>query len=463
MEEYADSLHNTLIDYSPVALAIFDTNMRYLAVSHRWMKEYGLVGRNIIGLSHYEVFPEIPASWRLIHQQALQGVKKLEGEDAFVRKSGTVQWIRWMIQPWQKSNGDVGGIVIFSEDITARKEDEDALRKNETYLRALFQSISDYVFVLDIELPGPPVIVDGNDAAFAKFGYAREEMIGQPITRFETDTSAKFFAHRSTLIKLNGIAHFEVEHLCKDGSTFIAQVSANPLSDGTKGSKVLVAEQDITEKRADEERIRNYIKQLEQTYISVVEIATNLVELRDPYTDGHEKRVGQIAMAIGTELGLDAHAIEGLQIGGYVHDIGKVAIPSEILTKPAKLSDVEYELVKAHAQMGYDILKKVDFPWPIAEIAHQHHERMDGSGYPQGLKGDEILFEARIIAVADVVEAMASHRPYRPGIALEHALDEIEKGKGIKYDANIADACLRLFREKGYELPNRDLGLLGRT
>ena len=178
------------------------------------------------------------------------------------------------------------------------------------------------------------------------------------------------------------------------------------------------------------------------------------VEMRDPYTAGHERRVAELAAAIGAEMALPPFMVEGIHFGAMIHDLGKIQIPAEILSKPTRISPVEFELIKGHAQAGYDILKGIDFPWPVAEMARQHHERLDGSGYPQGLKGDSILLEARVLAVADVVEAMASHRPYRPGLGIDKALAEIERGRGTVYDAFVADACLRLFREKSYQLPD---------
>nr|HPL66480.1 HD-GYP domain-containing protein [Smithellaceae bacterium] len=170
------------------------------------------------------------------------------------------------------------------------------------------------------------------------------------------------------------------------------------------------------------------------------------------YTAGHQKRVADLARSIATEMGLNKDKIEGIRMAGSIHDIGKLAIPSEILAKPTKLTNIEFSLIKEHSQSGYEMLKNVESPWPLAQIVYQHHERMNGSGYPRKLKGEEIIIEARIMAVADVVEAMASHRPYRPGLGLDAALDEIEKNKGIMYDNSVADACLRLFREKGYHL-----------
>ncbi|MGZ8211867.1 MAG: HD domain-containing phosphohydrolase [Burkholderiales bacterium] len=211
--------------------------------------------------------------------------------------------------------------------------------------------------------------------------------------------------------------------------------------------------QDISEQRRAEEEIRQYVAQLEAAFMSTVEVATIISEMRDPYTAGHEHRVAEIAVAIGAELGFDARRQEGLRVAGHLHDIGKITIPSEILSKPGKLSAIELQLIRTHAQASHNALKDVKFPWPVAQIALQHHERMDGSGYPQGLTGDEILLDARIMAVADVVEAMSSHRPYRPGLGIDKALAEIERGRGKEYDADAADACLRLFREGRHPLP----------
>jgi len=214
--------------------------------------------------------------------------------------------------------------------------------------------------------------------------------------------------------------------------------------------------QDISEKKRSETQIARYLEQLQGAFLRTVEVITALTEMRDPYTSGHEKRVAEIAVAIGAELGFDAQQQEGLRVAGYLHDVGKIIIPAEILSKPGRLSAAEYELIKGHPRAGFDILKGVEFPWPVAEAALQHHERMDGSGYPQGLKGTEILLEARILAVADVVESMGSHRPYRAMLGIDQALAEIEGGRGRLYDADAADACLRIFREQGFQLDRRD-------
>lgn len=176
------------------------------------------------------------------------------------------------------------------------------------------------------------------------------------------------------------------------------------------------------------------------------------VESRDPYTAGHQRRVAELSRAIAKEMGLAPGRIEGLYMAGLIHDLGKIAVPAEILSKPTRLSKAEFELIKSHPQVGYEILKPIHFPWPVADMVRQHHEKINGSGYPLGLKGDEMLIEAKILAVADIVEAIASHRPYRPALGLENAMDEILANKGILYDPEVVDACVRLIKERGLNL-----------
>jgi putative nucleotidyltransferase with HDIG domain len=192
----------------------------------------------------------------------------------------------------------------------------------------------------------------------------------------------------------------------------------------------------------------NYQK-IEEVLEQVVQTLSTTLEIRDPYTAGHQQRVSMLAVALAREMGLSASETKCLRITGLLHDIGKIVVPAEILSKPGKLSDLELNLIKTHARAGYEILKEVKFPWDVATMILQHHEHLDGSGYPGGLKGEEIMFEARVLAVADAVEAMASHRPYRAGLGLENALAEISQKRGVWYEAGVVDACLRLF-EKGF-------------
>lgn len=201
-----------------------------------------------------------------------------------------------------------------------------------------------------------------------------------------------------------------------------------------------------------EEKLQKTLESLNRAASSTIQVLVSALESRDPYTAGHQLRSANLACAIAREMGLSQDKVEGIRMAGNIHDIGKLSIPAEILSKPTRLTDLEFSLVKEHVHSGYEMLKDVESPWPLAQIVRQHHERMDGTGYPQNLKGDEIILEARIMAVADVVEAMASHRPYRPSLGIEAALEEIEKNKAVLYDETAANACIRLFREKGYQL-----------
>lgn len=204
--------------------------------------------------------------------------------------------------------------------------------------------------------------------------------------------------------------------------------------------------------RGNEEKLRGTLDKLRKAMGATIEAMARTVEIRDPYTAGHQKRVADLARAIGTEIGLPEERIDGIRMAGVIHDLGKIYVPAEILNRPGGLSEIEFAMIKPHPQVAYDILKDIEFPWSVARIVLQHHERMDGSGYPQGLAGDGILLEARIIAVADVVEAMASHRPYRPALGVDRALEEISSKRGVHFDPEAVDACLKLFQEKGFDL-----------
>jgi putative nucleotidyltransferase with HDIG domain len=207
----------------------------------------------------------------------------------------------------------------------------------------------------------------------------------------------------------------------------------------------------VTKRKAEEEREAAY-ETLDKALNDSIAAMSKMVEIRDPYTAGHQTKVADLSVAIARVLKLPDDQVKYLRIAALIHDIGKIHIPSDILNKPGKLRDMEWELIRIHAQGSYDILKNIEFPWPIAQIALQHHERMDGSGYPKGLSGDQILLEAKILAVADVVDAMSSDRPYRPALGIEKALEEISQNKGVLYDPDIVDACLKLFNKNGYKI-----------
>jgi HD-GYP domain-containing protein (c-di-GMP phosphodiesterase class II) len=245
--------------------------------------------------------------------------------------------------------------------------------------------------------------------------------------------------------------HYYLRVLRQSGAVLQVEVYGS-LTDYNGRPAVMGALLDITERKRVEEKLQKTLDSLRKAVGVTIQVMASAVEARDPYTSGHQIRSADLARAIAMEMGLPQDKIDGIRMAGSIHDIGKLSIPAEILSKPTKLSEIEFSLIKEHARKGYEMLKDVESPWPLAEIVHQHHERMDGSGYPRNLKGDDILIEARILTVADVVEAMASHRPYRPGLGIDAALNEIEKNRGTLYDGAVADACLRLFREKGFNL-----------
>ena len=229
------------------------------------------------------------------------------------------------------------------------------------------------------------------------------------------------------------------------------------------GMKIYVSARDIIsfalrssillqEVREQKDSLKSNLDKLQRAMEKFIETMGLVLEARDPCTAGHQRRVADLARCIAREMGLPPQQTEWIGLAGMIHTIGKIDLPSEILNKPGKLKELEHSLLKTHAAVAYDVLKNVDFPWPVADIVHQHHERLDGSGYPLGLTGDDIRIEARILAVADVVEAMASHRPYRPALGLDRALQEISEHRGTRYDPHAVDVCLRLFNQQGYRL-----------
>lgn len=336
-------------------------------------------------------------------------------------------------------------------DLTEIRRSEQTLRESEQRFRCMIeQTVSGICVIRDDRF------IYANPRFCELVGWAESQLLGQSARDLMGNDASVRQTLEATRARLERGEHnlnLRVSLHRRDGSQVDLELYASPITWNDGHPAHIVMAQDITDSRIAEAQIANYVKQLEASMKATFQAVSNMVELRDPYTAGHERRVGLLAGAIAREMGWPEHRCENLELTGLVHDIGKIAVPSEILTKPTRLSPLEMELIKVHAQAGYEILKDVPFAAPVAETIRQHHERMDGSGYPRGLKAADILPEARVLAVADVIESMSAHRPYRPALGIDAALEEIEKGRDRLYDPEVADAAIRLIRDKHYLIP----------
>jgi len=375
------------------------------------------------------------------------------------------------------------GIDINSEG----KRTKEALEESERY-RILIENTSDIVYSLDSEgnftYIGPQV---------KQYGFEPEEVISQNFLNFvhpkdregmhlqfqKTITSGSEFISRFRIRNKKGRMYWieelgKVQHDKSGGVIGINGVLRDiterrrvdeklqrvnkelekrvqeRTAEISKANEALQVE--ITERKHAEDALKESYEKLRSALEGTIHALASTVEKRDPYTAGHQQRVTTLACAIATEMGLPEEKVDGIRMIGVIHDLGKIYVPAEILSKPGQLNEVEFKMIRSHAKVGYDILKKVEFPWPIAQVIVQHHERIDGSGYPSGLSGENILLEAKIIGVADVFEAISSHRPYRPALGIDKAIEEISQKKGTLYDPEVVDACLRLFTVKGFTI-----------
>lgn len=316
------------------------------------------------------------------------------------------------------------------------------LREREQWLSTILKSIGDGVIATDIE----DRISFMNPLAERLTGWNQSDVLKRPLAEILPDRPA------APAGPSNGpIPAVENILTAKSGETISIEQTVTAFIDARKRclGNVLVF-RDITRRKRTEADLRASWDRLQKALAGTIQAMRLTIEMRDPYTAGHQRRVSKLSCAIAQDMGLPQEQIEGIRMAGDIHDLGKIYVPAEILSKPGQLTDIEFSIIRTHSQVGYDILKSIEFPWPLAQIIYQHHERLDGSGYPNNLKNGEILLEARIISVADVAEAMSSHRPYRPSHGVEKALKEITHHRGRLYDAAVVDCCLRLFREKGF-------------
>lgn len=376
----------------------------------------------------------------------------------FRAKDGHTIWGECMFSFVRNNDGRPLSILGQSRNITERKEMEDALRKSEENFR---RSLDESPLGVRIATKEGKTIY-ANKAILDIYGYDHvEELENTPLqNRYTQKCYAEFQQRKAARMRGEfGPSEYEASIVRKDGEVRHLHVFRKEIFWNSKKQSQVIY-QDITLRRQAEEKLNHTLENLRRSIKVTMQVLGMTAEAKDPYIAGHQKRVSDLARAIATEMNLPQEKIEAIRIAGSIHDIGKISIPSEILCKASMLSPLEFSLIKCHSQSGYEIIKEVETPWPLADIILQHHERLNGTGYPEGLREENILMEARIIAVADVVEAMISHRPYRPALELKAALKEIKNNAGVIYDRHVSEACLVLFQEKGYCMVPADVSQL---
>ena len=363
------------------------------------------------------------------------------------------RWVQFTESPIFDSLGNLHEIQIVAMDIHEQKLAEIKTQQNEAKYRAIMDQSNEGIALIEI---GTGKILEVNRKVGELLSYTTEELLLHCDFELTTETQdtlqkeeAELYQHASLPLKpIHIIAKdgklIEVERLVKLLTIDGKKVALTSLRDVSERKQINA----LLRKQADE--LKQKVEQLQKAWAQTIDVLAAASEAKDPYTAGHQKRVAQLAVAIGKELNLPDEQITALRMAALIHDIGKITIPSELLSKPGALTLLEYKLVQVHVSTGYDLLRNLELPWNVAEVVHQHHERCDGSGYPNQLNGDQILHKAKILAIADVVEAMSSHRPYRPSLGTTFALNEIEQNKGTLFDPDAVNACITLFREKGF-------------
>jgi PAS domain S-box-containing protein len=376
-----------------------------------------------------------------IHKNMMEfKLRHKNGSDVYVETRGSTVM----------SDGKPVAIQAIARDVTERKRTEEEIKRIMLFQQVLMDAVPSPIFYKNTDC----VYIGGNKAFERYLGLSPEQFIGKTVNDIAPDDLAeKYDKSDRELLNHPGVQTYETSVVYADGTRHDVVFNKATFTNAEgKVAGLIGVILDVTDSKRAATELQRTVESLRKAIQTTIQVMVSAIEVRDPYTAGHQIRSADLAGAIAAEMGLSREKIDGLKMAGSIHDIGKLSIPAEILSKPTKLTSLEYSLIQEHSRIGYEMLKDVESPWPLAQIAYQHHERMDGSGYPLGIKGNDIIPEARIMAIADVVESMASHRPYRPAPGLDLALEEISRNKGILYDADAVEACLRLFREKGYKL-----------
>jgi len=445
----ADNIHDVVF--------VLDMNLNYTYVSPSVKVLRGYEPEEVLKQSYTDILTSSSLALAMKTLSDVTELEKIKHQEItesrtlqleMRRKDGTTVWTEVKFSFIRDENQRPVGILGITRDITERKRADEALRESEDQYRLVVENAKESIIITqDMK------VVFVNSAAIGMVGYSKEILTPKSFTDFihpdDLNMVVNYHIKRIKGEEVPPVYSFRV--IGQDGTVVWCEINAAIIQWKGKPATLNFLN-NVTERKRTEGELQRTHDSLNNAFGAIIQVMVSAIEMRDPYTAGHQLRAADLACAIAKEMGLPQDKIEGLRMAGSIHDIGKLSIPAEILSKPIKLTNVEFSLIKEHSLIGYEMLKNVESPWPLAQIVYQHHERMDSSGYPRNLKGDEIIIEARIMAVSDVVEAMASHRPYRPGLGIDAAMAEIEKNKGTHYDKTVADACLRLFREKGYQL-----------
>jgi PAS domain S-box-containing protein/putative nucleotidyltransferase with HDIG domain len=438
------SLH---VQKTPLAVIEWDTEFRVRQWNHAAERIFGWSAEEAIGRDVSFILPDDFEDKARVIWAALMANKGGDRSDnKNITKDGRLIFCEWYNTPLIDGAGQIIGVASLAQDVTERSRAENALRDSEELHRRLVAAIPDIIIRTDLA----GTIVFANDVAARLNGNGHPQaLLGRNVFDFVVPEDRERAILAATTILDRKLGPQEIGLVFATGAVIPFEIDGAVLRDaGGAPYGIVYLCRNITERKRAETDLRDGLAKLRSTLKASIDSLASAIEMRDPYTAGHQERVTDLARAIAVEMGLAEERVEAIEIAGVIHDIGKLYVPAEILSKPTKLTEIEYALIKMHAQAGYTILSKIDFPWPIARIVHEHHELFNGSGYPQGLAGKDILLEARILCVADVVEAMSSHRPYRPALGVGAALEEIAQKRGILYDRDVVDACLRIFREK---------------
>ena len=373
--------------------------------------------------------------------KAVKKSKQFHLKYRIITAKNKIKWVSEVGRFFQLPARNLNLLEGFIIDTTAQEKAEEALKEIEEFNKIILSNSPIPIYVMNQDETMRYI-----NPVFEKLtGFSSEEIIGgkPPRPYWIKEMEETYMQNLKKAIK-KGAKGLELPFINKKGQKFWVEVTLRPIKSNGKIKYLMGSFVDITERK------KAYAR-LEEILNSTINTLASIVETRDPYTAGHQKRVALLSVEIAKKLKLCERKIRFIEIAAQLHDIGKINIPPSILSKPSKLSDIEFNIIKTHAQVGFEIVKKINFQYPVAEIILHHHEREDGSGYPQGLKGKDIMLEAKIIGVADVVEAMSSHRPYRPALSIKTAIDEISKNKGKLYDPKIVDACIKVIRSKKFQ------------